>query len=150
MLNTEKKIFLKNNIDLKKFIFYEKSDDQSLFYLYKNAEALIYPSLYEGFGMPIIEAMSLGCPVISSKTSSMPEVFGDAALTFSPSSISELKNQLETIAFNREKRNKIINLGLRSKKIYLGKCIDKTLTIYNTLVNYNEYKFSVWFKKKLF
>ena len=135
LLNTEKKIFLKNNIDLKKIIFYEKSNDQSLFYLYKNAEALIYPSLYEGFGMPIIEAMSLGCPVISSKTSSMPEVFGDAALTFSPSSISELKNQLETIAFNREKRNKIINLGLsQSKKFTWEKCIDKTLTIYNKVL----------------
>ena len=47
------------------------------FDLYKNAEALVYPSYYEGFGMPMVEAMSLGCPVISSDSSSMPEVFGN-------------------------------------------------------------------------
>ena len=79
-----KKRLIANNIDLKKIIIVKNISDHNLFELYKNATALIYPSFYEGFGMPIIEAMSLGCPVISSNTSSLPEVYEDAALSFSP------------------------------------------------------------------
>ena len=56
------------------------------------AYALIYPSKYEGFGLPILEAMSLGCPVISSNTS-ISEVYGDAALNFDPNDVSELEKK---------------------------------------------------------
>ena len=135
LLNSEIKKFSENNIDLNKIIIYDKNDDQSLFDLYKNAEALVYPSYYEGFGMPIVEAMSLGCPVISSDSSSMPEVFGNAALTFSPSSISDLKDKLEVVAYDKEKRRKLINLGLKqSEKFTWEKCADKTLKIYNKIL----------------
>ena len=61
-LKSEKEKLLENNIDLKKIIIIKNSGDETLFNLYKNATALIYPSIYEGFGMPIVEAMSLGCP----------------------------------------------------------------------------------------
>ena len=82
MLKSEKEKLLENNIDLKKIIIIKNSGDETLFNLYKNATALIYPSIYEGFGMPIVEAMSLGCPVIFSNSSSLPEVYKDAALSF--------------------------------------------------------------------
>ena len=85
--------------------------------------------------MPIIEAMSIGCPVISSNSSSLTEVFGDAAISFTPSSISELTNNIEKIAFDYDLRKKIIDLGFkRSQKFSWERCIDKTLTIYNKII----------------
>ena len=83
-LESEKKILNEKNFDLDKLVFLQNSDDNLLYYLYKNACALIYPSLHEGFGMPILEAMSSGCPVISSNSSSLPEVYGNAAESFPP------------------------------------------------------------------
>jgi glycosyltransferase involved in cell wall biosynthesis len=62
--------------------------------LYKNAQAFVYPSLYEGFGLPILEAMSLGCPVIAANTTSIPEVSGDAAILVEPTDKIELKGAL--------------------------------------------------------
>ena len=62
--------------------------------------------------MPILEAMSLGCPVISSNASSLPEVYGEAALSFCPLSHSELLYSLEKIVFESELRKKLITLGL--------------------------------------
>ena len=135
LLDSEKKKLLENNVDLSKLIFLDRADDQDLFNLYKNAIALIYPSFYEGFGMPIIEAMSVGCPVISSNSSSLTEVFGDAAISFTPSSISELKNNLEKITFDNDIRRKVIDLGFKqSQKFSWERCIDKTLTIYNKII----------------
>lgn len=135
LLESEKKKLVENNIDLSKLIFLDRTNDQDLFNLYKNAVALIYPSFYEGFGMPIIEAMSIGCPVISSNSSSLTEVFGDAAISFTPSSISELTNNIEKIAFDNDLRKRIIDLGFkRSQKFSWERCIDKTLTIYNKII----------------
>lgn len=65
--------------------------------LYSNAIALVYPSLYEGFGFPILEAMSCGAPVICSNTSSLPEVGGDLAFYFNPTSSQELQNQMAKV-----------------------------------------------------
>ena len=65
----------------------------------------------------------------------MPEVFGIAVLTFSPSSISDLKDKLEVVAYDKEKRRKLINLGLKqSEKFTWEKCADKTLKIYNKIL----------------
>ena len=70
-------------------------DDTTLQNLYLNATALVYPSLYEGFGLPIIEAMSFGCPVFASNTSSIPEIGGDAVFYFNPYNLEEIKYVLE-------------------------------------------------------
>lgn len=72
-------------------ILHIEGDDQVLANYYSQAQAFVYPSLYEGFGIPPLEAMAYDCPVISSNTSSMPEVLGDAALYFSPFALDELK-----------------------------------------------------------
>ncbi len=64
---------------------------------YKHAAALVYPSLYEGFGLPIIEAMSLGCPVVLSHTSSLVEVGREGGAFFDPHSTSELTAQLDRV-----------------------------------------------------
>ncbi len=80
--------------------------------LYREAFALIFPSLYEGFGIPLLEAMACGCPVITSETSSMPEVCGDAALYFNP-----LDKKSITIAFNKLIADPILQNELREKGI---------------------------------
>lgn len=98
---------------------------------YANALAFVYPSLYEGFGLPPLEAMAYGCPVISSNTSSMPEVIGDAGLYFDPNSIEELAFQLVTIFESLELRGKLIQQGFcRKEKFTWRKCADQTLALY--------------------
>lgn len=83
---------------------------ENLVWLYQNAEALIFPSLYEGWGLPPLEAMSLGCPVLASNATSIPEACGDAALYFAPTSPETL---LEAIALLPEKRKILIEKGRR-------------------------------------
>lgn len=71
--------------------------DSLLRTLYRHAKALVYPSVYEGFGFPLLEAMSLGCPVVSSSTGSIPEVVGGAALSFDPESIDSIAGAIDRI-----------------------------------------------------
>jgi len=135
LLSSEKKRLNEKNIDQNKIIVFLSNNDNLLYNLYKNASALIYPSLYEGFGMPVIEAMSLGCPVICSNVSSLPEVYGNAALTFSPSSKNELIKSIEKIAFDDDYRKKNIELGYnQSKKFSWEKCAKETLSVYKKLI----------------
>lgn len=122
------------SIDLSKLHQIDGSD-QVLSSLYTYSEALVYPSKYEGFGLPILEAMSLGCPVISSNTSSLPEVYGDAALTFSPESFEELMQCLIKITTNNDLKKKLILKGFkREKKFSWKKCALKTSGIYKSLI----------------
>ena len=76
--------------------------DDDLKAIYSGAAALVYPSLYEGFGLPILEAMACGCPVICSNTASMPEVAGDAAILIDPGRVVELAAAIETIVYDSE------------------------------------------------
>ena len=71
------------------------------------AQALIYPSLYEGFGFPIVEAMATGCPVITSNVSSLPEIAGDAALLVDPRSVSEIAAAIQKIAESETLRSQL-------------------------------------------
>jgi glycosyltransferase involved in cell wall biosynthesis len=78
-------------------VFADAPDDETLRALYHAAVALVYPSLGEGFGLPIVEAMACGCPVITSNVSSMPEVAGDAALLVDPRAVTALAGALERL-----------------------------------------------------
>ena len=112
-----------------------EGSDEILSSLYSSAEALIYPSKYEGFGLPILEAMSLGCPVISSNTSSLPEVYGDAALNFTPTSSDELLNCITKITNNNELKEAYIKKGYnREKNFSWKKCAVETNKIYQKLI----------------
>jgi len=86
---------------------------QQLQCLYSTAEMFIFPSLYEGFGFPIVEAFSCGCPVISSNTSSIPEVAGDAALLIDPHDENQLKQAVVSLLENPARRNELCLKGTR-------------------------------------
>ena len=85
--------------------------DQDLAPLYSGAQAFVYPSLYEGFGMPIVEAQACGCPVITSNTSSMPEAAGEGAVLVNPNNTGEIVRALEKIINNRSFRKNLIKKG---------------------------------------
>lgn len=80
--------------------------------LYSGALALVYPSFYEGFGMPVLEAMTAGTPVICSNTSSLPQVAGDAALLVSPSGADEIARAVEQLLSDDPLRARMIEAGL--------------------------------------
>ncbi|TDN55095.1 glycosyltransferase involved in cell wall biosynthesis [Buttiauxella sp. JUb87] len=82
------------NIDSEKVIFTGYISEEKLFNLYRNAKYFIYPSVYEGFGLPPLEAMGFGCPVLVSNMASMPEVCADSALYFDPFDEVSLRNLL--------------------------------------------------------
>ncbi len=71
--------------------------DSDILSLYEQADVFVYPSLYEGFGLPVLEAMACGCPVIASNTSSLPEVVGDAGLLVDPYNVEELAQAMITV-----------------------------------------------------
>jgi glycosyltransferase involved in cell wall biosynthesis len=79
--------------------------------VYKNAEVFVFPSLYEGFGFPLLEAMAHGIPTIAARSSSLPEVGGDAALYFDPKSPAELESQLERLLHDPRLREDLIHRG---------------------------------------
>ena len=78
---------------------------------YNCAAAFVFPSLFEGFGLPILEAMACGCPVVSSNTSSMPEVYGDAALSFAPTDEPALAARLREVLGDASLRSELVRRG---------------------------------------
>lgn len=103
--------------------------DNELRSLYSNASCFIYPSLYEGFGLPPLEAMSNGCPVIVARTSSLPEVCGDAVLYCDPCSPQDIAVTIRAVTGDAKLRKELSDKGLRqSKKYTWDKCARETLT----------------------
>ncbi len=92
-------------------IFTGYLEDQQLAALYNHAICFCYPSLYEGFGMPPLEAQALGCPIIVSDRSSLPEVFGKSALYCDPENIDDIKNKLDTLLNDNQLRQSLISSG---------------------------------------
>jgi glycosyltransferase involved in cell wall biosynthesis len=106
-------------------------DDALLRHLYTNATALVYPSLYEGFGIPPLEAMTIGCPVVCSNVSSIPEVVGEAGLYFDPTSIEAMREVMEHVASSNEVRADLIARGHeRAKRFSYDRCAAKTMDVY--------------------
>jgi len=92
--------------------------DAEMAVMYRHALACILPSLYEGFGLPIIEAQTLGCPVICSDTASLPEVAGGAALLFDPSSPESLRDRIIEVARDPARRHKMVLAGFENASKY--------------------------------
>lgn len=104
--------------------------DEDLPHLYKNAGVFVMPSLYEGFGIPLLEAMYYGCPVISSNTSSLPEVGGDAAIYFNPRNVNQLTKKIIEVLGKKSLRNKLVKAGKKQyKKFSWKKSASETLQL---------------------
>jgi len=107
--------------------FIEEADKP---YLYNSAELFVYPSFFEGFGFPPLEAMACGLPTIVSHTSSLPEVVGNGALMIDPYNIDELAWAMEMALFDNDLRERLIEKGIdQAKKFSWEKCAQETLEV---------------------
>jgi glycosyltransferase involved in cell wall biosynthesis len=86
--------------------------DTKLPSLYRSAEALVFPSLYEGFGLPVVESMACGTPVVTGNTSALPEVAGQAALLVDPTSVTQISDAIERIVSDTSLRRQLRRMGL--------------------------------------
>jgi glycosyltransferase involved in cell wall biosynthesis len=102
---------------------------EELAVLYSGAEALVYPSLYEGFGLPILQGFASGCPVVTSNISSMPEVAGDAAVLVDPYDVSAIAEGIREAI--RDKRRLVSQGKKRAREFSWEKCARETLTVYS-------------------
>jgi glycosyltransferase involved in cell wall biosynthesis len=111
-------------------------NDSHLAKLYRSSIAFIYPSLYEGFGLPPLEAMSCGTAVVASDRSSIPEVVGDGGILFNPESEDDLADILLLLSSDSTKRDELVKKGLeRSKAFDWDKTLAETLAVYRTIQN---------------
>lgn len=104
--------FAKIDHNLKDRIIYKENiSEAEKHYLFKNAAMMIFPTFYEGFGLPPIEAMAYGCPVIVSNNSSLPEICGDAAYYINPQNLTDISEAILKLIDNPELRNTLITKG---------------------------------------
>ncbi|AOK58422.1 glycosyltransferase family 1 protein [Burkholderia ubonensis] len=103
--------------------------------LMQSASALVFASLCEGFGLPVVEAFASGLPVVASNTTSVPEVAGDAAILVDPSSIGEIAEGMRTIIGQPGKADALRAAGLtRARELNWPACAEKTLAVYETIL----------------
>lgn len=110
--------------------------DEELKVLYKNALLYVFPSFYEGFGLPPLEAMANGCPIVSSNQTSLPEILGQAALYFNPNDQKDMEEKIESLLKDENLRRNLINQGYEQiKKYSWQECAEKTLAVYQEIIN---------------
>lgn len=112
-LSLAKKLNIGHRIVIMNFI-----DDDTLNTVYKHAQCLLYPSLYEGFGLPVLEAMARGVPVVASNSSSIPEVTGDAALLVNPECENDIVDALSSIFADEWMRENLAARGLERSRLF--------------------------------
>ncbi|MFZ5649812.1 MAG: glycosyltransferase family 4 protein [Bacillota bacterium] len=121
---------------LNNIIELERISDQDLIKLYCGAEALVFPSLYEGFGLPPLEAMACGIPVVVSKVASIPEVVGDAGIYVNPYDVDDITRGIYSVLINEDLRKNLRIKGFeRSKMFTWKKTAQKTMAIYEEVLN---------------
>lgn len=109
--------------------------DNDLNYFYEKAAAYVFPSFYEGFGLPPLEAMARGCPVVSSNKTCLPEVLGQAAIYFNPENENEMKEQIIKLITDADLRQELISRGYeQAKKFSWEDCAEKTLAEYKNSI----------------
>lgn len=109
--------------------------DEELPLLYSSAEALVYTTLYEGFGLPILEAMASGTPVITSNVSSMPEIAGNAAIFADPRDVEDINKKLKEVLNDKSLQKELIIKGIkRSKEFTWEKTAEQTAQVYKNLL----------------
>ncbi|MCL2525963.1 MAG: glycosyltransferase family 4 protein [Coriobacteriia bacterium] len=110
-------------------------DDEELVWLYQRAKAFVFPSLYEGFGLPPLEAMSFGCPVVAADAASLPEVVGDAGVLVSPRDIDGFAAAIEKILTDADYASELEDAGLtRAKDFSWATTAAKTAAVYRSVL----------------
>ncbi len=131
----EKEFYLFNKTGITERMYHTYVDDNELTYLYKNALAFVFPSLYEGFGLPILEAFSCGCPVLVSNTSSLVEVGGNAVSYFEPKNSASMINAIKSVLKNKELRTSMIGKGYQQLKNFSWqKTANETKNVYQKII----------------
>lgn len=124
-----KKYNVEKNVQFLEFV-----SNEELCVLYKHATCFVLPSLYEGFGLPVLEAMKNGCPVVTSNVSSLPEAGGDAALYIDPENASDIAEKIQLVLNDKTKRQEMVKKGYEQvKKFSWEKTAKETLAVLETL-----------------
>jgi glycosyltransferase involved in cell wall biosynthesis len=123
----------KMSINVERDVLHYSGSDSILVNLYTNASVFIYPSLYEGFGIPPLEAMSLNCPVACSNASSIPEIVGDAGEYFDPQEIDSIITAIEKVVCSTAKSKELKAKGRERVKLFSWeKCAAETSVLYRS------------------
>ncbi|WP_107670935.1 glycosyltransferase family 1 protein [Cyanothece sp. BG0011] len=131
LIEQAKELGIEKQLKILDYVAYEK-----LPRILNQALALVFPSLWEGFGFPVVEAMGCGTPVITSNLSSLPEVAGDAALLINPYNVKEITIAMEKIAQDDEMRSQLKTLGLQQAKKFSWQTTgQQTLDLLKKVVN---------------
>lgn len=118
-------------------IMHIHASDSLLHTLYNRAKAFIFPSLYEGFGIPILEAYACLCPAVISNTSCFPEIASDAAAYFNPYSETDMADAIANVIYNHTLREELIHKGSERLKLYSWeKAAQETKEVYKKVMNY--------------
>lgn len=132
---TKEEVLEFRKLKLEDTIRHAQGPDELLQAYYENARVFVYPSLYEGFGLSVLEAMAFGCPVVASGTSSIPEITDNAALLFSPQRVDELCERLRSVINDGGIRDDCIRKGKeRCKNFSWNKTAQETLNVYRKLL----------------
>ena len=114
-----------------RIIFTDLVPDEDIPALYNLADVFVFPSLYEGFGFPTLEAMACGCPVVTTLTGCTPEVVGDAALLVDPYDVKQIAGAIEKIISDSSLRAELVQKGLqRSQQFSWERCAKETLKVF--------------------
>jgi glycosyltransferase involved in cell wall biosynthesis len=129
-----------DQLNIKKFVkFFGYLSNDELVNVYSNAYLFVMPSLYEGFGLPLLEAMNFGVPVVTSNNSSMPEVGGDAAILVDPNNVVSIKNGIESVVLNPKVRTELSYNGFeRSKLFSWNKASKETIDVFEKAISSRE------------
>jgi glycosyltransferase involved in cell wall biosynthesis len=115
-------------------LFTDFIPDEDIPAMYNLADLFVFPSLYEGFGMPVLEAMACGCPVLTTETGCSPEVAGDAALLVDPYAPDKIAEAIQRLLTDEQLRQGLIEKGLvRAKQFGWERCARETLALFESL-----------------
>lgn len=121
----------------KEIVFTGFIEEKELPLFYNAADAFVFPSLYEGFGLPVLEAMQCGCPVIIANNSSLPEVAGDAALKANPKDAQDIATKIERVLKDKKLRVKLAQKGVKQAMRFSWKrCAKETLDLYKEVLDF--------------
>ena len=121
---------LQNDVIYKGYVSEDEKEE-----LYKKAELFVWPSFYEGFGLPVLEAMARGTPVVTSRSSSLPEVVGDAGVLVNPNSPEDIARGVREALSSPARYKKMVREGLKRAKLFtVKKMVKETLAVYEGVV----------------